>query len=256
MMESPDVACRNVIVDCRSGHDCGRALRKIKSADAAAHAPVPAHERHHSALTRAEAAPVLPEALLRRFDAPGPRYTSYPTADRFVEAFGADDLRQALQQRAAGRGGRRHAAAVAVRAHPVLRLGVLLLRLQQGHHQAPRARPAEYLRRAGRARSTCTWRSSAPGQAVSQLHFGGGSPTFLSDAELQRADRRRCGAPSASTPGAEMSIEVDPRTVTPERLAHLARAGLQPHQLRRAGLRPATCRRPCTACSPSTACAT
>ena len=30
-----------------------------------------------------EAAPVLSEALLRRFDAPGPRYTSYPTADRF-----------------------------------------------------------------------------------------------------------------------------------------------------------------------------
>ena len=32
----------------------------------------------------------LPDAgLLRRFDVPGPRYTSYPTADRFVEAFDA-----------------------------------------------------------------------------------------------------------------------------------------------------------------------
>ena len=32
----------------------------------------------------------LPErATLRRFDQPGPRYTSYPTADRFVEAFDA-----------------------------------------------------------------------------------------------------------------------------------------------------------------------
>ena len=29
----------------------------------------------------------IPEELLRRFDVPGPRYTSYPTADRFVEAF-------------------------------------------------------------------------------------------------------------------------------------------------------------------------
>ena len=29
-------------------------------------------------------------ATLRRFDLPGPRYTSYPTADRFVEAFDAD----------------------------------------------------------------------------------------------------------------------------------------------------------------------
>ena len=32
----------------------------------------------------AEPSAVLSEALLRRFDTPGPRYTSYPTADRFV----------------------------------------------------------------------------------------------------------------------------------------------------------------------------
>jgi oxygen-independent coproporphyrinogen-3 oxidase len=56
------------------------------------------------------------------------------------------------------------------------------------------------------------------GQPVTQLHFGGGSPTFLSDAELQRAVGmlRRSFAIGAGT---EMSIEVDPRTVTPERLA-------------------------------------
>ena len=47
-----------------------------------------------------DAAPVLSEALLRRFDTPGPRYTSYPTADRFVEAFGAAELSHVLQQRA------------------------------------------------------------------------------------------------------------------------------------------------------------
>ncbi len=33
---------------------------------------------------------ITPE-LLTRFDVPGPRYTSYPTADRFVEAFGEAD---------------------------------------------------------------------------------------------------------------------------------------------------------------------
>jgi oxygen-independent coproporphyrinogen III oxidase len=40
--------------------------------------------------------------LLRRFDIPGPRYTSYPTADRFVEAFGPADLSQAITQRRGG----------------------------------------------------------------------------------------------------------------------------------------------------------
>src|SRR5690606_1407910 len=44
----------------------------------------------------------------RRFDVPGPRYTSYPTADRFVEAFGDSDYAQALRQR------RDHAAARAL----------------------------------------------------------------------------------------------------------------------------------------------
>ena len=45
--------------------------------------------------------PLSPE-LLRRYDVPGPRYTSYPTADRFVEAFTDADYGQALEQRAAG----------------------------------------------------------------------------------------------------------------------------------------------------------
>ena len=42
----------------------------------------------------------LPDAsLLRRFDVPGPRYTSYPTADRFIEAFDADSYAGWLRSR-------------------------------------------------------------------------------------------------------------------------------------------------------------
>src|SRR5690606_20137116 len=57
-----------------------------------------------------------------------------------------------------------------------------------------------------------------------QLHFGGGTPTFLSDAELARlmADLRRA---FRFQPDAELSIEVDPRTATPERLAYLRQLG-------------------------------
>ena len=43
-----------------------------------------------------------PGDRLRRFDMPGPRYTPYPTADRFVEAVGAPAYRQALRQRTQG----------------------------------------------------------------------------------------------------------------------------------------------------------
>ena len=46
----------------------------------------------------------LTPELLTRFDVPGPRYTSYPTADRFVEAFSQADLHQALDLRNQGLG--------------------------------------------------------------------------------------------------------------------------------------------------------
>ena len=47
-------------------------------------------------------APALSEALSRRFDLAGLRHSSYPIADRFVEAFEAADCRHALVQRAEG----------------------------------------------------------------------------------------------------------------------------------------------------------
>ena len=43
--------------------------------------------------------PEITPELIRRFDISGPRYTSYPTADRFVEAFGWADYERALEQR-------------------------------------------------------------------------------------------------------------------------------------------------------------
>ena len=38
-------------------------------------------------------------SLLQKFDVNGPRYTSYPTADRFVEAFTENAYKEALEQR-------------------------------------------------------------------------------------------------------------------------------------------------------------
>ena len=62
------------------------------------------------------------------------------------------------------------------------------------------------------------------GVPVSQLHFGGGTPTFLSDEELTglMGDLRRA---FRFEPDAEISIEVDPRTATPERLGLLRTLG-------------------------------
>ena len=165
---------------------------------------------------RAEAAPALPEALLRRFDAPGPRYTSYPTADRFVDAFPVDTVWRALQQRAAG-------APLSVYVHIPFCESVCYYcacnKVVTRHHE----RAAEYLD-ALEAEIALVAACTGPAQPVSQLHFGGGSPTFLSDDELARvvAALRRAFEVSEAT---EMSIEVDPRTVTPLRLAHFRALG-------------------------------
>ena len=57
------------------------------------------------AITPAPADTLTPD-LLRRMDAPGPRYTSYPTADRFADDFGASQLEPLLcRQHEAARAG-------------------------------------------------------------------------------------------------------------------------------------------------------
>ena len=64
----------------------------------------------------------------------------------------------------------------------------------------------------------------APLSSARRAGCCGGSPTFLSDAELERViGSLRNAFPTAD--GAEVSIEVDPRTVTPARLAHLRSLG-------------------------------
>ena len=62
------------------------------------------------------------------------------------------------------------------------------------------------------------------GQSVSQLHFGGGTPTFLSDDELREL-MHMLRRHFEFVPGGEYSVEVDPRTVDEKRLAVLAELG-------------------------------
>ena len=165
---------------------------------------------------------VIPDTLLRRLDVPGPRYTSYPTADRFVEAFGADDYRTALQQRAQGAriGG---SAPLSVYLHIPFCESVCYYcacnKVITKHHD----RAAEYLD-ALDAEIALNVAEIGLGSSVTQLHFGGGTPTFLSDAELERLMNSLRRA-FRIVPGAEVSIEVDPRTADGERLRTLAALG-------------------------------
>ncbi len=163
-----------------------------------------------------ETARPLDPDLLRRHDVAGPRYTSYPTADRFVEAHQAPQHLQALRQRGA-------AQPLSVYVHipfcEQLCYYCACNKIITKHHE----RAAPYLA-ALEAEMDLVADAFGGVAPVSQLHLGGGSPTFLSDAEMSsllEALRRRFKL----LPGAELSIEVDPRTVDRQRLAHLRQLG-------------------------------
>ena len=162
---------------------------------------------------------VISEHLLKRFDIPGPRYTSYPTADRFVEAFTEADYIQALEQRRAGS----MALPLSLYVHIPFCESVCYYcacnKVITKHHE----KASEYLRYLAREVELQVDHFGR-GHSVSQLHLGGGTPTFLSDNELEdlMAMIRRN---FVLAPGGEYSVEVDPRTVTPDRLRTLHRLG-------------------------------
>jgi len=167
------------------------------------------------------AADTVSDDLLRRFDVPGPRYTSFPTADRFVEAFTADDYAQALSQRRSGLAARSLPLSIYVHVPFCESLCYYCAcnKIITRHHD----RAAPYLRYLAREVDLHTQQIGL-GQAISQLHLGGGSPTFLSDFELGElmAMLRRNFQFAA---GGEYSIEIDPRTVDTARLETLAELG-------------------------------
>lgn len=159
--------------------------------------------------------------LLTRFDVPGPRYTSYPTADRFVEAFGEEEYVLALEQRRQGTASQSSPLSLYIHI-PFCESLCYYCACNKIITKHPE-RADVYMRYLSREVELHTAHCGT-GQVVSQLHLGGGTPTFLSDdglRDLMAMLRRNF----SFAPGGEYSIEVDPRTVDAGRLAVLAELG-------------------------------
>jgi len=159
------------------------------------------------------------ETLLRRFDHPGPRYTSYPTADRFVEAFDA----ATFAARLAKRGDQAAPVPLSIYVHIPFCDKVCFYcacnKVVTRHHE----RAAEYLDALQKEADLVAGLLTGP-RNLEQLHFGGGTPTFLSGAELEQV----MGMLARRFPldeDAEVSIEVDPRSTPPEKVRLLATLG-------------------------------
>ena len=157
--------------------------------------------------------------LIRRFDVNGPRYTSYPTADRFVEAFDAEAARLWLGRRTIGGISRPLSLYVHIPFCNTICYYCACNKIITKDH----GRSAKYLKYL--AKELAMQAAALEGShEVVQLHFGGGTPTFLTDDELrQLMDSIR--EHFTLVPNGEYSIEVDPRKVDAKTVALLGELG-------------------------------
>jgi oxygen-independent coproporphyrinogen-3 oxidase len=161
----------------------------------------------------------ISESLLQKFDVSGPRYTSYPTADRFVEAFTETAYKEALEQRRVRSINQPLSIYVHIPFCESLCFYCACNKIVTKHHERSR----EYL---NYLKKEIDLHLDYLGQkqVVNQLHLGGGSPTFFSDEEIQELFNKLKEV-FVLSPQGEYSIEVDPRTVDEKRLKKLREIG-------------------------------
>ncbi len=160
-------------------------------------------------------------ALIARLSRSGPRYTSYPTADRFTESFGYRDFLHAVADLRTRGGGKPLSLYLHIPFCDTVCYYCACNKIVTKNREKA-ATYLAYLKREVEMQG----RLFAGMNEVEQLHFGGGTPTYLSDAQMEdlMAHLRRCFRFAPDAVG-EYSIEIDPRTVSAERVHGLRRQG-------------------------------
>ncbi|MGO2132895.1 MAG: oxygen-independent coproporphyrinogen III oxidase [Halomonas sp.] len=159
--------------------------------------------------------------LVEKYDRPGPRYTSYPTAPQFQAAFAEDDYRAAAKRSNQATPPKPLSAYVHIPFCESLCYYCACNKIITHNHE----RAAEYLE----------WLKHEievqgalfdDSRRMTQLHLGGGTPTYLSNAQLGELMKALDEAFHFAEPQVrEFSLEVDPRTVTPEQIHELYALG-------------------------------
>ncbi|WP_458525550.1 oxygen-independent coproporphyrinogen III oxidase [Onishia taeanensis] len=158
-------------------------------------------------------------ALLKRYDVSGPRYTSYPTAPSFHEGFTAEDFEAALARSNAS------ARPLSLYVHvPFCRR--ICFYCACNKIATKNTRLAEpYLSRLDREMVLISRRLSTS-REVTQLHWGGGTPTFLTLGQMSDLiDRLDARFGLSSAPERDYAIEIDPREADVLTLRHLQALG-------------------------------
>lgn len=159
-------------------------------------------------------------ALVEKYDRPGPRYTSYPTAPQFQPFFAIDDYKR---------------AALLSNQAPIKPLSLYIhipfckslcyycacnKIITQKTHRA--VEYLDYLKKEIEMQAALYDKS----RQLTQLHFGGGTPTYLTSEQLSELmDCLRTHFNFDESDNHEFSIEVDPRTIDTERIQELREQG-------------------------------
>ncbi len=158
------------------------------------------------------------EELFEKYDRPGPRYTSYPTAPVWTDSFGPDQYRERLRVAGADT-----SVPMSLYVHlpfceSMCWYCACNVIITQDHDKAS-SYVDDVLAEAKLVRDFM-----GGARPVVQHHWGGGTPTFLPPDQITRLFAG-LGELFPLGDDAEVSIEVDPRVTTTEHLEALTKAG-------------------------------
>lgn len=159
--------------------------------------------------------------LIGRYDTTGPRYTSYPTALQFNETFGEVDYARAISDSNEGRKPRK----LSLYFHLPFCGTVCYYCALNKVITKDRGKAGPYLQRLFKE---IVYQSELleSGRVVEQLHWGGGTPTFISHQEMiELMQVTRASFTLRNDDEGEYSVEVDPREAPPETISVLRRIG-------------------------------
>jgi oxygen-independent coproporphyrinogen-3 oxidase len=157
------------------------------------------------------------EEFLARYNRPGPRYTSYPTAPVWNDSFGPSDLEKVHEE------ADRAKSSVSLYMHiPFCESLCLFCACNVIIQKDKRVSPpyVEILKREMQRVS----RSVSKDRSVVQFHWGGGTPTYLTPPQIEDLFGFTCDH-FYFAPDAEIGIEVDPRVTSREHLETLRKLG-------------------------------
>ncbi|MBS0192824.1 MAG: oxygen-independent coproporphyrinogen III oxidase [Proteobacteria bacterium] len=167
------------------------------------------------------AIPPFDAALLRKYDRPGPRYTSYPTAPNFAPGFGEDELRENARRS----NGDPIPSPLSLYVHVPFCFSPCFYCGCNRVITRDRTRASAYMTRLVREIALVAPLFDRDREAM-QLHLGGGTPNFLDAGQIEEliecmTSHFRLGRAADR----DVSIELDPRCVGPGDIAALARIG-------------------------------